>query len=56
MEKEDVVAMLLFKFLHNVADIHNLSGEELNPHDEVFVKEVEQCAKLIADMVLAGKK
>jgi hypothetical protein len=55
MEKEDVVVMLLFKFLHNIADIHNFSGEELNPHDEVFEKEVKQCAKLIVDMGLAGK-
>ena len=50
MKKEDVIAMLLFKFLHNIADIHNLSGEALDPHDEVYVEQVEQCAKLIAGM------
>lgn len=56
MKKEDFIAMLLFKFLHNVADIHNLSGEALNPHDEVYAGQVEECAKLIAGLETKGEK
>lgn len=56
MKKEELITMLLFKFLHNVADLHNPSGEALDPHDEVFVMEVEQCAKVIASLDIKKKR